>query len=77
MTAMVLETKTLPEELSKLVSADKVRVVQEGDEIRITPFKGYAPEWPLCGMLADGRLSSEEFMADKQAEKELENRCFE
>ncbi len=36
-TEMVLDTKTLPEEISQLVSADKVKVIKEGDEIRITP----------------------------------------
>jgi hypothetical protein len=72
MTELVLETNTLPEPLIRLIHAEKVKVRKAHGEVRLTPVtpaKEYCPFW---GMLTDGRLTSEKFMADKRLEKELE-----
>ncbi len=76
MTEMVLETKTLPEELSRLVGADKVKVVKEGDEIRMTPMAHAGRGCPFRGLFADGTMSTRDFLESKAAEKELEDRRF-
>ena len=38
MTEMILNTRTLPEPLSRLIRAEKVKVRQAGGEIRLTPI---------------------------------------
>jgi len=72
MTEMVLDTRTLPEPLIRLIHAEKVRVREARGEIRLTPIKAKKPECPLYGMFADGKISVEKFIAGKRAEKEEE-----
>lgn len=38
MPEMIINTKTLPESLYRLIHADKVKVYQTGDEIRMIPI---------------------------------------
>ena len=72
MTEMVLDTKTLPEPLLRLIYTEKVKVREVHGEIRLTPVKETTSDCPLLGMFADGRISTEKFTKDKQIEKELE-----
>ena len=47
---------------------------EEKDSIILTPPIDNRPDFNvLFGMFADGKLLSEEFMREKQIEKELEN----
>ncbi len=71
MTEMLLETKTLPEELSRLVSTDNVKAIQVGDEIHLMPVAYAGKGCPLRGIGVGKGMSSEEFMARKRVEKEL------
>ena len=72
MTEMVLKTNTLPEQLLRLIHTESVKVREAHGEIRLTPIRETDSECPLLGMFADGKISVNKFMANKQSEKELE-----
>ena len=72
MTEMVLETKTLPMPLMKRIYTKTVRVRESQGNFVITPIIEGNVDCPLLGMFADGKVSSDKFMARKQKEKELE-----
>jgi hypothetical protein len=72
MTEMVLDSKTLPEPLSRLIQTEKVKVREAHGEILLTPIRETSVECPLLGMFADGRISVDKFIAEKRAEKGLE-----
>ncbi|MDR1920782.1 MAG: hypothetical protein LBS31_03445 [Candidatus Adiutrix sp.] len=72
MTEMLISTKTLPEPLSRLIQTEKVKARQAHGEIRLTPVRETELDCPLLGMFADGKISVDKFMAQKQAEKKLE-----
>jgi len=69
MAEMVLNTSSLPEPLLRMIRTKRVKVREADGEIRLTPIMEGCP---LRGMFADGKLSADKFMANKQAEKELE-----
>ncbi|MCL2350431.1 MAG: hypothetical protein FWC67_03015 [Defluviitaleaceae bacterium] len=75
----VLEVKDLPKEIGQHFMTDKVMVMEsdEFDGVRIIPYADKNEQKEaidrLCGMFK-GKLSVEEFMAEKQFEKELEER---
>ena len=74
---MVISTEALPETLLRLINTEKVKVREAHGEIRLTPIR-LTPimethlNCPLLGMFADGKISVDKFISDKQAEKELE-----
>ena len=72
MSEIILNTKSLPEPLFKLIRSDKVKVWEIGGEIRLTPIVEATKGCPLRGMFADGKISVDKFIESKQAEKELE-----
>ena len=72
MNELVLETKTLPEPLTRLIRAKKVKVRKEHGEIRLTPIPIKKTICPFLGMFADVENLVDEFMANKRFEKELE-----
>jgi hypothetical protein len=74
MTETVLNTKTLPEALSKLIRTEKVKIQQTDVEIRLIPVQepiDYIKE--LRGSLADyPQMSVDKFLERKHADKSLE-----
>ena len=72
MTEIVLKTSTLPESLFRLIRTEKVKVRETDGEVLLTPIIDTAGDCPLRGMFADGKLSVDRYLANKQAEKELE-----
>ena len=72
MTEMVLNTKTLPEPLLRLIHTERVKVREAQGEIRLIPVRETSLDCPFLGMFADGKISADKFIAGKQAEKELE-----
>jgi len=72
MTEMLLDTNTLPEPLFRLIPTERVKVTEANGEIRLTPIIDSANGCPLRGMFADGKISVDKFIEQKQAEKELE-----
>ena len=74
MSEIILETKVLPEQLSRLIHSEKVKVRETNGEVLLTPIADAREGCPIRGICADGKLSSYTFMERKQAEKERENR---
>jgi len=72
MTEFVLNTSTLPEPLFRLIHTEKVKVREAGGEVRLMPITSTEKGCPLRGMFADGKISVDKFIENKQAEKELE-----
>ena len=72
MTEMVLDTRTLPEPIMRMIHTKKVKIRKQQEDFVITPIREDAVECPLLGMFADGKISVDKFIARKQAEKELE-----
>ena len=72
MTEMVLETNTLPEPIMQLIHTKQVKVRESKGEILITPIGEKDLDCPFLGMFADGKISVDTFMVQKQQEKELE-----
>jgi virulence-associated protein VagC len=74
MTDMVLDVKTLPNVIFSKFSAERVNFHEENGSIILTPVIESKQDFNiLFGMFSDGRVSSYEYMKEKQIEKELEN----
>lgn len=74
MDSTVLSVNALPELLIKRFNIDKVRVQEENGIITLTPIdksNQLKAIDRLMGMFA-GKLSSEDYVAQKQIDKELE-----
>jgi len=72
MNEMVLDTRTLPEPIMRLIHTSKFKVREVSGELLITPIREESVDCPFVGRFADGKISSAKFMAQKQLEKELE-----
>ena len=72
MTEIVLDTRTLPEPIMRMIHTKKVKVRETQGNFVIIPIREESVECPLLGMFADGKISADKFMARKQAEKGLE-----
>jgi len=74
MTEMILDIQALPETIFSRISAEKVRIHEENGSLILTPIIEKKRNFDvLFGMFSDGRISTEEYMKEKQIEKELEN----
>ena len=72
MTEMLLDTKTLPEPLFRLLQVEKVKVRERDGEILLTPVLQTQNGCPLLGIASDCGFTVDEFMARKRDEKVLE-----
>jgi len=73
MSDMVLDVQILPEMIFSKISSKKVRIHEENGSIILTPIVEKKQNFDvLFGMFSDGRISTEEYMREKQIEKELE-----
>jgi virulence-associated protein VagC len=74
MSDMVLDVQTLPEMVFSKITSERVRIHEENGSIILTPIVEKKQNFDvLFGMFSDGRISTEEYMKEKQIEKELEN----
>jgi len=74
MSDMVLDIQTLPEMVFSRIFTKKVKVHEENGSLILTPVIEKKQNFNvLFGMFSDGRISTEEYMKEKQLEKELEN----
>jgi hypothetical protein len=74
MSDIVLDIQALPEMIFSRISTEKVNFHEENGSILITPFIEKKQNYDiLFGMFSDGRISTEEYMKEKQIEKDLEN----
>jgi len=74
MTEMILNTKTLPEFLFRLIRTEKVRVKETDGIIQLTPIKENEDcTIGLRGMFAgDPNMTVEKFLERKRSDKELD-----
>jgi len=73
MTEMVLDIQALPETVFSRISSKKVKFYEENGTITLKPFPEEKPRFDhLIGMFSDGKISINDFLEEKQQEKELE-----
>ena len=72
MTEMVIDTKTLPESLFRLLRVEKVKVREHDGEVRLIPVIQTPNSCPFLGIASDCGFTVDEFMAKKRNEKVLE-----
>ncbi|MCL2512308.1 MAG: hypothetical protein FWF08_00280 [Oscillospiraceae bacterium] len=73
---MILNVNTLPDHLFRYIRSDKIKFNEENGVITLTPVadvteRAMAAIDRLQGMFS-GKLSTEDFIAQKQTEKDLE-----
>jgi hypothetical protein len=74
MADMILDIQTLPETIFSKISTKKVKLHEENGSIVLTPVSEMKQNFDvLFGIFFDGKISTEEYMKEKQIEKELEN----
>jgi virulence-associated protein VagC len=74
MTDMILDVQTLPETVFFFFFTEKVMIHEENGTIVLTPLIEKRENFDvLFGMFSDGKISTEEYIKEKQFEKELEN----
>jgi virulence-associated protein VagC len=74
MTDMILNVQTLPETVFSRISTEKVMIHEENGTIVLTPLVEKRENFDvLFGMFSDGKISTEEYIKEKQFEKELED----
>ena len=76
MDEMILSVNTLPYPLHQRIRSDRVRVREENGVFMLTPMVGTNEQAKecvnrLCGMF-EGKLSTDEYVAQKQLDKEIE-----
>jgi len=73
MSDMVLDVHILPEMIFSRITAEKVNFHEENGSIVLTPIIEKKNNFDvLFGMFSDGKISAEEYMKEKQIEKEKE-----
>jgi len=72
MIEMILDTKTLPESLFRLLRAEKVKVREHDGEVRLIPMIQSKNGCPILGIASDCGFTVDEFIARKREEKVLE-----
>jgi hypothetical protein len=73
MAEMVLDIQALPETIFSKILTKKVKFFEENGTITLTPFSEEKPRFDhLIGMFSDGKISIDDFLEEKQVEKELE-----
>ena len=73
---MVLQARTLPTPLLRLISTEKVKIREDNNgEIRLIPIKESKKptnNCPFLGMYKDGKLTVDGYLQRKRRDKELE-----
>ena len=76
MTEMVLQTKTLPEPLFRLIASNSVKVREDNNgEIRLIPMEESVKtinNCPFLGMYTDGKFTVDGYLERKRMDKGLE-----
>ena len=77
MAELVLQSKTLPEPLFRLVCTEKVVVRESNGEVHLIPVDDDDSTraksiLPIYGMYTDGKLTVNGYLERKRADKELE-----
>ena len=73
MAELIMDVQKLPETIFSRIPTEKVSVFEENGTITLTPFFGEKNQHSnLIGMFSDGKISLDDFLKEKQQEKELE-----
>ena len=72
MSETVVSVNALPETVLRYFLSGQVKVREEDGIVTLTPVKKDFPGSRLFGMFADGRMSTEKYVRQKQLDKELE-----
>jgi hypothetical protein len=73
MADMIMDLQTLPETIFSRIHTKKVKVHEENGSIVVTPFSEEKPRFDhLVGIFSDGKMSIDNFLTQKQIDKELE-----
>ena len=77
MTDMIINVKTLPEQLHRRIRSERIRFHESNGVITLTPIKESETDiWhgleELRAIFADGRISTEKYTMQKQIDKEME-----
>jgi hypothetical protein len=74
MSDMILDIGMLPETLFSHIKTEKVKFHEENGSFILTPLVEKEKTFePLMGMFSDGKLSVDDFLAQKHLDMELEN----
>ena len=75
MSDMILDIGMLPETLFSHIKTEKVKFHEENGSFILTPLVAENEKTfdPLIGMFSDGKLSIDNFLAQKRLDMELEN----
>jgi hypothetical protein len=71
MTEMILNARTLPEPLFKLIRTEKVKVNETNGVINLIPILQNKVDCPLLGLTADSGLTVDKFLAMTHDETEM------
>ncbi len=71
MTEMILNARTLPESLFKLIRTEKVKVNETNGIISLIPILENEADCPLLGLTADSGLTVDKFLAMTHDETEM------
>jgi len=72
-TEVVLDIQALPEMVFSKIPSRKVKIYEKNGTITLTPIFEERPCFNhLVGKFSDGRVSVDDFLDNKQREKELE-----
>jgi hypothetical protein len=69
---MVIDRQILPEPIFSYLHSEKIRLLKNDDNVILTPVKNKPNVNELLGMFKDGKISSDDFIAQKRLEKEIE-----
>jgi len=74
MAEMVLQARTLPEPIFKLIHSEKVKVREYKGEVHLIPIKDKITtnDCPLLGLYSGGNLTVEKHLAWSREDKALE-----
>ena len=74
MAEMVLQARTLPEPIFRLIRSEKVKVRKHKGEVHLIPIndEASASDCPLLGLYADGKLTIAKHLAWSREDKALE-----
>ena len=72
METLVVDKKILPEPIFSYIQTEKIRILAENGNVVLSPVKNKPNADELFGMFSDGKLSSQDFIKQKTAEKEME-----
>ena len=75
MAELVLQARTLPEPIFRLLRTEKVKVREAYGEVHLIPVEesnNKASILPILGMYTDGKLTVDGFLERKRADMELE-----